>query len=121
MKNKTFFDSLRCAAIGIYSGFKSEKNFKIYLVHILVTLPINIFIGLSFIEHAIYFVILAGVFSSECFNTVIEKICDIITTEYDGKIKFIKDVAAGGVLYWGIAFYSFEFIQVVKFLINLIR
>lgn len=120
MKNHTFWESLKCAAIGIISGIKEEKNFKIYLIHILITFPINILFGLSFIEHIIYFVILAGVFSAECFNTVAERICDILITEKDDKIKYIKDIAAGGVLYWGIAFYSFEVIQTIKFFINII-
>lgn len=113
MKNKTFLDSLKCAAQGIVSGFKAEKNFKIYLIHVLISFPLNIFLGISFTQHLIYWTIIAGVFSSECFNTVIEKMCDMITTEYDEKIKFIKDVAAGGVLYWGLAFYILEIIFIV--------
>jgi len=113
MKNKTFLDSLKCAAQGIVSGFKTEKNFKIYLIHVLISFPLNIFLGISFTQHLIYWTIIAGVFSSECFNTVIEKMCDMITTEYDEKIKFIKDVAAGGVLYWGLAFYILEIIFIV--------
>ena len=118
MKNKTFLDSLKCAMNGIIAGINNEKNFKIYLLHILITFPINILFGLSFIEHVIYFVILAGVFSAECFNTVAERISDILIKEKDDRIKYIKDIAAGGVLYWGIAFYSFELIQIILFLVD---
>jgi diacylglycerol kinase len=31
-------------------------------------------------------------------NTAIEKLCDLVTTDFDPRIKIIKDVAAGAVL-----------------------
>ena len=46
-------------------------------------------------------------------NTVAEKICDKIIQEFDRDIRYIKDVAAGGVLCWGIAFYLVELISII--------
>ncbi|MCR5229060.1 MAG: diacylglycerol kinase family protein [Solobacterium sp.] len=38
------------------------------------------------------------VITAEMLNTCIEKICDMYTTEYNEKIKIIKDISAGAVL-----------------------
>lgn len=116
MKNKTFLDSIKCAIQGIRSAFKTEKNFKIYLLHVLFTFPLNIFLGVSITQHLIYWTIVSGVFSSECFNTMAEQMCDTFTMEYHEKIKIIKDISAGGVLCWGLAFYLTEIIFIVSYL-----
>ena len=36
---------------------------------------------------------------AEILNTCIEKLCDLYTTDRNEKIKFIKDLGAGGVLF----------------------
>lgn len=111
MKNKTFLSSLKCAFNGLFTALENEKNFKIYLFNILLTLPLNILFGFSLYEHLIYLVCVVGVFSTECINTAIEKICNLITKDYDENIKIIKDIAAGAVLFWGFAFYISEFVM----------
>jgi diacylglycerol kinase (ATP) len=45
----------------------------------------------------------AAVLSAEIFNTAIEKICDIIQPDFDERIGFIKDIAAGAVVLIAIA------------------
>ena len=117
MKNKTFIDSVKCAINGFRHALKTEKNFKIYILHVLVTFPINMFIGVSLFQHLIYWVTVCGVFSAECFNTAAEKICDAFTLEYNENVKIIKDVAAGGVLCWGFAFYLTEIIFIISYLL----
>lgn len=119
MKNKTFLSSVRCAFNGLFTALESEKNYKIYLCNVLLTLPLNIFLGFSYIEFIIYGITFVGVFSAECFNTVAEKICDYLTEEKDEKIRVIKDIAAAGVLCWGGAFYLAEIIMVAVHLVNL--
>ena len=108
MKNKTMLQSFICAAKGLLLAFRTEKNFRFYCLHILVTLPVNIILHFSAAEHLIYTACVAGVFSAECVNTAVERICDRLTDAYDEKIKAIKDISAGAVLCWGIAFYIAE-------------
>lgn len=108
MKNKTMLQSVICAVKGLFLALRTEKNFVFYLLHILITLPINIMMQFSATEHLVYAVCVAGVFSAECVNTAVERVCDILTDTYDEKIKAIKDISAGAVLCWGIAFYIAE-------------
>jgi diacylglycerol kinase len=108
MKNNTFLSSIRCGLNGLFIAMRSEKNFKIYAWHVLVTLIANIILHFSAIEFLIYAICVVCVFSSECINTAIEKLCDFLTEEQNEKIKVIKDIASGGVLCWGIIFYISE-------------
>ena len=118
MKNKNFLQSIYKAINGLKKGFKKEKNFKIYFLNVFITLILNIVFHFSIIQYAIWFLTIVGVFSAECYNTAIEGVCDKITKEFDRDIRYIKDIAAGGVLCWGIAFYLTELIMVVY---NVIR
>ena len=118
MKNKTFISSVRCALNGLSTAIESEKNFKAYLIHILVTTPFNIWLGFSMIEWVIYIVCVLGVFAMECVNTAIERLCDYLTQEKDENIKIIKDIAAGAVICFGFAFYISEGIMIGAHLIG---
>ena len=108
MKNKSVLNSIVCAVKGLFSAIKTEKNFIFYFLNILITLPINFLMHFSATEHLIYTICVVGVFSAECLNTAIERICDSFINTYDEKVKTIKDISAGAVLCWGISFYIAE-------------
>ena len=111
MKNKNFLHGVRHALAGLCLALRTEKNFTVYLFHILVTLPLNLLMGFSVTEHLIWGVCVLGVFSAECANTAIERLCNFLTEAYNEQIKSIKDIAAGAVCCWGIAFYAAELIM----------
>ena len=50
-----------------------------------------------------YIITSAGVYAFECINTSIEHMADFISKEIHPEIKVIKDMAAAGVLCFGIA------------------
>lgn len=113
MKNNTFLKSVKCAFLGLVAGIKKERNFTIYFINVAITLILNIIFGFSYIQFLIWGLTIAGVFSAECINTAIEAICNYLTENKDEKIKFIKDIAAGAVLCWGILFYAAEIIMLL--------
>lgn len=117
MKNKTFIESIICAFKGMIYTVKTEKNYKYYLVIALIFLVINIVLKIDFYGYIFYIITAIGVFSAECINTAIEHICNKITKNIDSDIKLIKDIGAGIVLFWGIAFFAVEFIFIGKALI----
>jgi undecaprenol kinase len=99
---KTFVYATR----GIYYGFVSEKNLWFQVIIGLVS-------ALYFLQHGrtsfaiITLVLMLVVGALELMNTAFEHLCDLVDTEYNERIKRIKDVAAGAVLYaalgWGIS------------------
>ena len=120
MKNKTFFQSVYCAVKGLASGFKSEKNFKIYTIIALSFLLFNILLGAGMYDILILVSLTCGVFAAEYINTAIERICDRFCPDSDEDMRFVKDVAAGAVLCMGIAFFSCEFAILIPKLVDMI-
>lgn len=90
---------LRHRTLPAYNGFIS------WLLHgawPFVVFPSVIFIialilKWSVIEFAMLSVMSAILIVTEMINYAIERICDLIELNYDGRIKLIKDVAAGAV------------------------
>ena len=73
-------------------------------------LLVNLLTGVEFSCYIMQAVTTLGVFSSECANTAVERLCDKITSGVDPEIKAIKDISAGAVLCWGITFFLLEFV-----------
>lgn len=117
-KNKSFIQSIKCAVCGALKAFREERNFLRYVLLVVVTLPVNIWLQLSITQILLLAICVCGAFSSECFNTAIERLCDRTEREYDEDIKNIKDIAAGSVLWWGIAYFGSEIFMVVNKLIG---
>lgn len=76
---------------------KSERNFQIELVALLINIVLIFYLKLSALDTVLVLTVSIGVLAAETFNTAIEKICDIIHPEFDKRIGFIKDISAGAV------------------------
>lgn len=118
MKNKTFWDSIKCAFRGLFIAVKTEKNFKYYFVIAFVFLVLNLVCKVSLAGHLAYFITVAGVFSAECINTSIEHFVDMQDASIRPEIKLIKDIAAAAVLCWGFAFFGCEACSLVQSMIS---
>ena len=91
--------SFRYALKGILNCIINEGHFRFDLVMAAYVIFFGLrFYHLSKIEWLITILTIAIVLLCEAFNTAIEGICDRMTTEYDRKIKYIKDTSAGAVL-----------------------
>ncbi|MDE7222796.1 MAG: diacylglycerol kinase [Acetatifactor sp.] len=108
MKNGNFRQSIACALKGIASGFRTERNFKIYIGIAIVFLLLNILTLSGFYDYILLLVLSCGVFAAEYINTAIERLCDSFCTEENKDIRFAKDVSASAVLIMGIAFFGAE-------------
>lgn len=108
MKNKNFWQSVACAFRGIASGFREERNFKIYTGIALVVLALNILTSSGLYDYILLLALSCGVFSVEYINTAVERLCDSFCTEENRDVRFAKDVSAAAVLVMGFAFFGAE-------------
>ena len=111
MKNKKFLKSIYCAIKGLIFAIKTEKNYKYYLVIDILFFILDLFVLKA--DKSIwlgYIITSAGVYAFECINTSIEHIADFISKEIHPEIKVIKDMAAAGVLCFGIAFFLVQIV-----------
>ena len=90
--------SFRNAFSGIAGLFRYEHNARIHLFILIVVLLSGIFLRISPSDWIAIVFVSGLVFVSECFNTAVEYLSDVVSPEYNEKIKGAKDVAAAGVL-----------------------
>ena len=102
-ENKNFFEALKNAMNGVVYVVKNGKNIKIQIVIAILVFIAAIVLKFTNVELAILVLICFFIFALEFINTVIERLADLYTTEYNEKVKVIKDVAAGTVAIIAIA------------------
>ncbi len=82
---------------------RTEASIKIQVcIGIIMTIA-GFYYQITNIEWILQIFAIALVLGIEGMNTAVEKICDFINPEFDSKIGFIKDVAAGAVMLVSIA------------------
>jgi diacylglycerol kinase len=102
-KNKKFsfiarLKSFRNAFSGLVVLLKYTHNSRIHLFILILVLIAGLILRIALSDWITIFFAAGLVFISECFNTAVEYLSDIISPGYDEKIKRAKDVAAAGVL-----------------------
>lgn len=91
---KKFNDAFR----GLYLAIK-HNSVLIQFINAVLAIVIGFVIRLNYYEWIIFIILIALVIMAEIFNTCIEKVCDLISTEYNEKIRNIKDLSSGSVLF----------------------
>ena len=100
---KHFFEKLHqkfsYAIKGIYITIKEEKSMWFHIFSSLLVIIIGILLKLSFVEWSIILIMIGFVISFEILNTAIEAVVDMISFQYNLKVKKIKDISAGATLF----------------------
>ena len=98
-KRKNIVFSFMYAFRGILLTFKSERNFKIYIIALCVTVALGIYLGLQVLEWALVIFSIGLVLAAEFFNTAIERLGDEVAEgKINQQVKNIKDISAAAVL-----------------------
>jgi diacylglycerol kinase (ATP) len=90
--------SLGYALEGIEIFFRSEPNAVLHLMATVVVICLGFWFHISPTEAVVLSLAVGFVWVAELFNTAVEKFIDLISTDRNPKIKFIKDVSAAAVL-----------------------
>jgi diacylglycerol kinase len=90
--------SLKNAFRGLATLLMYEHNARIHLFILVIVIITGIFLQISETDWMAILFASGLVFVSECFNTAVEYISDLITLEQNEYIKKAKYVAAAGVL-----------------------
>jgi diacylglycerol kinase (ATP) len=90
--------SFRDAFSGFASLIRNEHNARIHLFILIIVLVAGILLRISSSEWIAIAFAAGLVFISECFNTAVEYLSDVVSPGHNEKIKKAKDVAAAGVL-----------------------
>jgi diacylglycerol kinase len=95
---KKFINGFGYAFKGIVLATKTQLNFRVHLIAMLLTIITGALLKISSGEWLWIILCFALVLTAELFNTAIEIITDMISPNFNEKAGAIKDVAAGAVL-----------------------
>lgn len=98
LKDKNRKIGFSFAVKGIIGVLKTERNFRVHLMFLLVAAACGFFFKISAFEWIAVVIVSGMVFTSEMLNTTIEKTIDYLRPEHHPMAAFIKDAAAGAVL-----------------------
>ncbi len=90
--------SFRYAFRGLSLLIISEPNAQIHVVALIIILVAGLLLKISTTGWIAILFAAGMVVAGECFNTAIEYLSDLVSPEYNEKIKKIKDISAAGVL-----------------------
>ena len=113
--------SFRAAFHGIGTLLRYEHNARIYLVILIIAIIAGILLRISGTDWLAILFVSGLVFASECFNTAVEYLSDLITDEQNENIRRAKDVAAAGVLISSAVSVITGFIIFMPEILNLIK
>ncbi|AQS59897.1 diacylglycerol kinase family protein [Desulforamulus ferrireducens] len=95
---KGFLRSFTFALAGIRHVLRTQRNMKVHFAAATLAVAVGLFLHLSGFEWVLIFSAIFMVILTECINTAIEAMVDLVSPEYHPLAKIAKDCAAGAVL-----------------------
>jgi undecaprenol kinase len=90
------------ASRGIIEALKTERNIKIHSTVAIIVVLVGLFFSLNWLEWLFILVAIVGTITLELVNSAIERVVDLVTTEYHPLAQQAKDIAAGAVFLYAI-------------------
>lgn len=108
MKNGGFSLGRRLAGFkyafqGIRRLFAREANARIHAVAAGCVVAAGFGLDISAQEWLAVVIVIGAVFAAEGFNSAVEALGDVVSSDYNLQVKYAKDLAAGAVLLTAIA------------------
>lgn len=99
MKPDNFFEALNCAVEGVIHALKTQRHLKIHFVFAALAIIAALTLNMSVNDFAVIGVLITLVVVAELFNTALEYIMDILKEDFQIRVKYVKDISAGAVLF----------------------
>lgn len=93
-----------------------DRSVAIQLVLMVLALIASVIFKFTYVENLILGVCIGMVVVTEILNTCIEKLCDVVSPNIDERIKVIKDMAAGAVLFASLVAFILGMFMVIQHL-----
>jgi len=91
------YKSIGYAIKGVFLLLKTESSLQVQFILAILFTILGFFFDISSLEWIIQTFAIVLVMSVEALNTGLEKLCDFVHNNYESRIGFIKDIAAGAV------------------------
>ncbi len=98
IKVKAIFRSIRYAFSGLVHVVKTQNNARFHLLATLIVIALSTWLNLTLIQWGFILIAIAVVWITECFNTSIEELFNLIHPDKHPIVKNGKDSGAAAVL-----------------------
>lgn len=95
---KRFLSSFGFAFKGLAYAFKTQLNFRVHCIALILVVGLGLFFKLDRSEWLWIVIAVVMVFSAELMNTALEVLVNLVSPQQHPKAGAIKDLAAGAVL-----------------------
>lgn len=102
VKKHSLLKSFGFAFAGIKAAIIAERNMRIHIAISLLVLSASFWLSISTMEWLFILFAIGGMLALEMLNSAIERIVDLVTSDYHSLAKAAKDMAAGAVLVYAI-------------------
>ena len=82
---------------GLKDIIKNESSFRLELIVFFIAIPLILYIDKTNIEKLLLFITLGGVLIVEAINSAIERVVDLVTTDYAELAGKAKDAGSAAV------------------------
>jgi diacylglycerol kinase (ATP) len=90
--------SFKYAFNGLKLFFIHDHNGRVHLIAAIVAIGMSFYLKISGLEWMAILSVISAVFVAEILNSAIEKLADVVSPDFNPKIKVVKDLAAAAVL-----------------------
>jgi len=97
-RRKQFINSLGHAIDGFRYLYRTQNNVRIHIIITIGIIFLSIVLGISIFEWGLIILTMALVWITESFNTVYERLFDLVDPTVNPLVKIGKDVSAAAVL-----------------------
>jgi diacylglycerol kinase (ATP) len=95
---KSIFRSIGFAFSGLFYVVRSQNNARFHFLATIIIVAISFWLHLNLVQWCLILIAISIVWITECFNTSIEKLFDLINPEINPLVKYGKDTGAAAVL-----------------------
>ncbi len=106
MRNRNLAESLRNALAGLLWAVRAERSATLLFLAAVLALAVALAIGLEGFSLALLILVIVLVLTAELFNTALERLLDLVHSDYHPQVQRIKDLSAGAVLLSALAAFA---------------
>lgn len=114
-KRQTLFQKLLNALNGALMPYQTEISIRIQTLFVLTGVMMGLYFHISGTEWACVTIAAAVLLITECLNTALEKLVDLVSPGYHELAGKVKDIAAGAVFMAGLAAFAVALIVFVPY------
>ena len=114
-KRQSLFQKLLNALYGVMMPYKTEISIRIQTLFVLTGMIMGLYFHISSAEWACVTIAAGVLLITECLNTALEKLVDLVSPGYHELAGQVKDIAAGAVFMAGLAAFAVALIVFVPY------